>query len=223
MKTLQQYWTAVKTYARKHKIISAAAVIAVLIFGWNMYAKATSTSGQTRYVLGSVSTSTVIATVSGSGQISSSDSVDVKPKVTGDITRVYVVEGQKVSAGQVLMQIDAGTAAQTLQDAKNSLAAAELQYQQDSAAAPINYQKDQIALTNAQDDLNTEYTNVFNALATAYLDEPNAVTGLHDILYGYDFSPSNSQWNVDALPNLFSNTDSNQKAKAFAQSAKDDY
>jgi HlyD family secretion protein len=223
MKTVSTYFDYAKKYAVAHKIVSVVVLVVVLGGGWYTYSKATSTTGITRYVLGAASTSTIIAKVSASGQMSTSDSIDIKPKATGDITRIYVTEGQKVKAGQVLMSIDAGTAVQTLAAAKSSLAATELQYQQDSAAAPINFQKDQIALTNAQDDLKTEYTSAFNSLTTTYLDEPNAVTGLHDILYGYDFSSNNSQWNVDALPNLFANNDSNQKAKTFATSAKTDY
>ncbi len=203
--------------------MSIAVLVVVIGGGWYMYSEATSTSGQTKYVLGTASTSTIIAIVSESGQISSSDSVDIKPKVTGTITWIGVKEGQKVSAGQALMSIDDTTARQQYNDDKNALAAAELTYQKDQASAPIDFQKDQTALTNAQQDLSDEYSNAYNVLATTYLDEPAVATGLNEILYGYDFSNNSSQQNIDALGNLFTSTSQVQQIQAFQISAKNDY
>ena len=224
MKTISNFFKKTWPYAKAHKIISA--IILVLFFGggWYAYAASNSTIGETHYILGTTSTSTIIATVSGSGQISSSDSVDVKPQVTGTITWVGVQEGDHVHAGQALMSIDGTSARQQVDDDKAALATAELQYQQDSAAAPINYQKDQTAVANAESDLTDEYSNAFSTLGSAYLDEPAAVTGIQNILYGYDLSPSNSQWNVDALTSMFSNrSDQLNQAQTFATSAKNDY
>ena len=223
MKKLYGYFASIKTYALAHKVISAVALLVVLGGGWYAYAKATSTSGQVRYVLGTASTSTIIASVSASGQISSSDSIDVKPKVTGTITWVGVTEGQKVRAGQALMTVDSTTARQQYNDDKNSLAAAELQYQKDQASAPIDFQKDQTSLANAEQALADEYTSAYGVLATTYLDEPTVSTGLNSSLYGYDFSSSGTQQNVDALSNLFSNSDQVQKIQTFKTSATGDY
>ena len=223
MKNISLYVTKIKTYIVAHKIISALVIVILVGGGWYMYAKATSTTGVTHYVLGTASTSTIIATVSASGQISSSDSVDIQPKVTGTITWVGVKEGQKVSAGQALMTVDSTTARQQYNDDKNALAAAELQYQKDSASAPIDYQKDQTAFINAQQDLNDEYSKALDTLATTYLDEPAVATGLNTTLYGYDFSSNNSQQNVDALGNLFTNSDQVQKIQTFKTSAVNDY
>ncbi len=213
----------IKTYALAHKVLSAFIAIVILGGGYFAYAKATSTTGQVRYVLGTASTSTIIATVSASGQISSFDTVDIKPKVSGTITWVGVKAGQKVSAGQALMSIDNLTARQQYNDDKNALAAALLQYQKDSASAPINYQKDQTALTNAQQELSDEYSKAQDILATTYLDEPGVATGLNAILYGYDFSSSNTQQNVDWFGNLFTSSDQVQKITTFKTSAVRDY
>lgn len=213
----------VKTYAFKHKILSAIVALVVLGGAWYAYAATTSTSGQTRYILGTVATSTIISTVSESGQISSSNSVDIQPQVSGTITWVGATVGEKVYAGQALATIDNTTAEQTLQNAEQSLASAELQYQQDSAAAPINYQKDQTTLTNDQTTLTNEYINAFNVLSSTYLDEPAVATGLNDALYGYELSSNNSQWNVDALVSMFNNASQQQQVLTFADSAKSDY
>jgi multidrug efflux pump subunit AcrA (membrane-fusion protein) len=131
--------------------------------------------------------------------------------------------GEKVYAGQALATIDNTTAKQTLQNAEQSLVSAELQYQQDAASAPINYQKDQTALTNDQTTLSDEYINTFNTLSSTYLDEPAVATGLNSVLYGYDFSSNNSQWNVDALVSMFNTASQQQQVQTFADSAKSDY
>jgi RND family efflux transporter MFP subunit len=223
MKKLYGYFASIKTYALAHKVISTAAVLLVLGGGWYMYAKATSTSGEVRYVLGTASTSTIIATVSASGQISSSDSIDIKPKVTGTILWVSAKAGLSVRAGAALMGIDNTTARQQYRDDKNSLAAAELQYQKDQASAPINFQKDQMTLTNAELDLADEYSNAFDTLSSTYLDEPGVATGINSTLYGYDFSSSNTQQNVDALTNLFPNSSQHLQIVPFETSAESDY
>jgi len=223
MKNISTSFTKLKAYAFAHKVITVVVIAIVVGGGWFMYAKATSSSGETKYVLGTASTSTIIAVVSESGQISSSDSVDIKPKVTGTITWVGATAGEKVRAGQALMSIDDTTARQQYNDDKNSLAAAELQYQKDSASAPIDFQKDQNSLTNAQQDLTDEYSNAFEVLSSTYLDEPTVATGLNETLYGYDFSSSGSQQNVDALSNLFPNNSQEQQVMSFASSAKSDY
>lgn len=223
IKKVSMWLGGVKKYALTHKVISSAAIIIVLFGGWYAYGKATSTTGEVRYVLGTASTSTIIATVSGSGQISSSNTVDIKPKVSGTITWVGVKAGQKVYAGQAIASIDAADARQALVSAQQSLAASELQYQKDAATAPIDFQKDQTALTNAQGDLADEYISAYNTLSSTYLDEPAVATGLNNILYGFDFSQSNSQWNVDALANLFVNDSQKMQIQRFATSAKADY
>lgn len=223
LKKISLWLSGVKKYALAHKIISAAVLVALLGGGYYAYGKATATGGQVRYVLGAAATSTVISTVSGSGQISSSDTVDIKPKVSGTITWIGVKPGQYVRAGQAIATIDSKDARQALLSAQQSLAASELQYQKDAASAPIDFQKNQIALTNAQTDLADEYVSAYNVLSSTYLDEPAVVTGLNGILYGYDFSGNNGQWNMDALADMFNNDAQKLLVQKFAASAKSDY
>ncbi len=185
----------------------------------------TATGAQTRYILGTVSTSTIIATVSESGQVSASNSISITPQVSGQITWVGVKAGDSVYAGQPLVSIDNTTAKQNVAQAQQSLAASELQYQKDTAQAPISYQTDENALTTAQDDLATDYNDTFNDLSNTYLDLPNVMSGANDALYGYDFDSTKEQWNMDFLANLFINqtTINSSSVTSFQASAKADY
>ncbi len=223
-KTAGGVWRAGKTYVLAHKVISGIAIVIILVAVWWIWGKATSASAETRYILGTVSSSTIVSTVSGSGQISSSDSVDIKPKVSGEITWVGVTAGQKVRAGQAIASIDNTDAKQSVLDAKQSLQAAQLQLQKDTAQAPADYQNDQNALATAKENLVDDYNDTFNDLSNTYLDLPNIMTVSLNTLYGYDLDTKKNQWNMDVLTNLFtSSSEDTTSALAFKASAKSDY
>lgn len=207
-------------YAAAHKVVSGIGIALALYFGYRGYQSLTSTAGETRYVLGVVTKETIVSAITGSGQVSTSDQIDLKPKASGDITAVYVKAGDVVHAGQAIAQIDATTAKQAVATAEQSLIQAKLQHQKNTAQAPIDYQKLQEALANANADLRSTYNDTYNTLSTTYLDLPSTVTGMQNTLYGYDLNPSKSQWNIDVLRNLFS---SPTAAGAFADIAERDY
>src|ERR1035437_3244367 len=90
------------TYAKTHKIQAGAVVVIILGLGYWAFVSAGNTSGATKYVLSTVQKGTIISSVSGSGQVSATNQVDVKAKVSGDITWVAAVAGQTVRQGQAL-------------------------------------------------------------------------------------------------------------------------
>lgn len=212
----------IQKYIFAHKSISVIAMLAILGLGYWAYASLSNTKGETRYVLGTVSKGTIVASVSASGQVSTSNQIDIKPKVSGDIVWVGVKAGDKVYQGQALLALDNTDAKRAVVSAEQALAASKLSLQRDEAAAPIDYQKQSDALATAKDDLATEYNNAYNKLSDTYLDLPGVVTGNEGILYGYDIAPNGSQWNVDALSNMFTDNDDLTKMKSFADSAKAD-
>lgn len=199
-------------------------ILAVVIAGiaYSAYGAIFSTKAETRYVLGTVSKGTIVASVSGSGQVSTSNTISIKPKVSGEIVWVGVKPGDTVRQGQALLAVDNSDAKKAVVNAEQSLAASKLQLQHDTAAAPIDFQNAQNNLNNAQTDLANDYTDTHNTLSTAFLDMPNVTTGMKNILYGTDLSQNGSQADVDVLLNIFQND--NQAAVApFAQTAKNDY
>ncbi len=223
MKHFWHYYTVVKKYALAHKFISALVLVVVLGGGWYAYSKASTPPTQTRYVLGTVTRGTIVSSVSASGQISANNQLDVKAQVSGQITWVGVKAGDIVRPGQALVAIDSTDANRSYEDAKKSLAAAQLQYQKDSVQAPITYQQDQDALVTAQQNLATDYNDTFNLLSQTYLDLPTAVSGAQDALFGYDFDSHKTQWNMDYLLNLFNSNQDTTTAVAFKTQATADY
>ncbi len=211
-----------KKLALAHKLWSGVIAVVILGGGWFAYGALTAPSAAPSYVLGTVTKGTIVSSVSESGQVSSSDSVNLVAQVSGNVTWVGITPGQKVSAGQGLMAIDNTTATQAVATAEATLHTAELQYQQDQAQAPLTYQADLSTLQTAKDDLATAYVNAFNAISTTYLNLANTTTGMNDVLYGHTLDRAGEQWNVDYLTNIFQNDD-RVAVKPFAQTAETDY
>jgi multidrug efflux pump subunit AcrA (membrane-fusion protein) len=67
----------------------------------------------------------VAATVSGSGNIQAATQLDLGFKTSGVVTQIYIHQGQHVTAGQLLAELDPKSAEVTLEQAKASLQAAE--------------------------------------------------------------------------------------------------
>lgn len=199
---------AFKRFFVAHKFITTFIAIALIAGGTFAYKKANTAKAETRYVLAAVEKSTLVKSVSGSGQISSSSQVDVKPEASGKLISVSVVKGQKVKSGQLLAQIEATEALKSLRDAESNLKNAELSMSKLKAppeAVDLLQAEDALRTakdseTQAKEDLARAYEEGFNAVAEAFLDLPDVMTDLDSILY--DSEVSNSQWNVDAYADI---------------------
>src|ERR1035437_7263699 len=97
---ISQTYSKIKLFVKSHKWISAIIVAVIIFVGFSGIKAMSSTSGETRYVTSTVQKGTIISSVSGSGQVSATDQVDVKAKVSGNITWIGVKAGQTVYAGQ---------------------------------------------------------------------------------------------------------------------------
>src|ERR1700742_1174056 len=95
-------------------------IAAVIIVGPEK--TATTTSAQ-RVV--TVSKGVVQATVSGSGNLSPANTINMSFGASGKVTKVYVKAGQHVEAGELLARIDPSQAEVDLAEAKATLASAQ--------------------------------------------------------------------------------------------------
>jgi len=69
----------------QHKAITGIILLLIIIDGYFGYQKLKDNDSAVRYAIAAVEKGTLIVSVSGSGQISSSDQIDIKSKVSGDI------------------------------------------------------------------------------------------------------------------------------------------
>lgn len=169
--------------SRKIVIVISIAVIGLGYWGYRSY---TSTEGETRYVLATIKMGSIISSITGTGQVSAESQVDIKSKVSGEVTYVGAENGQMVKAGALIAQIDARDAEIALENAKISLekllkpadASSILQAENTLADAKQSGIK-------ANDDLAKAYDDGFNTVSNAFLDIPDIMTGLNDILNSY--------------------------------------
>lgn len=122
----------------KHKwLIGIAAVI--LIGGTVYYVRTKKTTEPLRYVVSAATKGTLITSISGSGQVSGENQIELKPEISGTITKALVKPGDEVSTSTILFQIDPKEALKTVRDAVQSVTDARLSL----ASAELSLQKQQ--------------------------------------------------------------------------------
>jgi len=177
-----------------HKIIAVLVLLALSYGGYWGYKKMTDTSGQATYLLAQIKKGTITASVSGSGQVSALNQIDIKSKASGEALWVNVVNSQEVYAGAVITQIDD-------RDAKKAVRDAEIAFEQ----TKLDLEKMKGLKTDlgslrgvkekASDSLVKSYDDGFNTIADMFLTLPDVMAGFHDILF--TSAVNVSQWNIN--------------------------
>jgi len=163
------------------------------------------TGGETRYVTALVEKGTLVASIAGSGQVSASNQVDLKPKALGDVVYVGVQNGQEVRAGTLIIQLDARDAQRAVRDAEANLLSAKLSLEKlkkpaDKLAliqAENSLSRAKQAKQDAEDNLKKGYEDGFNTVANVFIDIPGIMTGLQDLLYLSTVYGAGGSWNLN--------------------------
>lgn len=218
------------TQLMKHKFAAGIVILLLAGGGYFGYTKFFNTNGATRYVSAEVKKGTLIVSVSGSGQVSASNQIDIKPKASGDTVYVGVKNSQAVKAGALIAQLDAVDAQKAVRDAEANLLSAKLSLQklkQPADALSILQAENSLAQAKeskkkAEDDLKKAFDDGFNTAANAFLDLPIIVTGLYDMLFSSGTGPGGgSQWNIDYYTNAVQPYD--EKALRYRNDAFEGY
>ncbi len=155
-------------FIQNHKIAFGLMVIALVISGYYGYRSLKGTTADIRYVLAEVTKGTLVSSISGSGQVSALDQIDVKAKVSGDITGLYVVKGQSVKKGQLLAVIDDRNAKRAVSEAEINLESAKIQLDSMISLPGSSLLQAENALAQAKLDLEkaeTIYENIDSDIA----------------------------------------------------------
>lgn len=206
-----------KNFFKSHKIISVIIVIIVAYSGYSIYKKYFAPKEPTRYVMTTVKKETIISSVSGSGQVSALNQIDVKPKASGDVVYVAVANGQEVRTGALIAQLDIVDAQKSVRDAETALETAKLEL--DNLLKPA----DELALLQsensliqakdskqkAEDDLASAYESGFNNVSNVFLNLPSIMSGLYDVLFSYNatLGGASGQQNIDYYIDVASSYD----------------
>ena len=179
-------------FMSSHKIVAALFFLALAYGGYWGYKKMTDTSGETKYLLAQVKLGTITASVSGSGQISASNQVDVKAKASGDVVYVGAKNGDEVRTSALILQLDARDAQKSVRDAEANLESTKLSLEK----FKVENSKEKL-----EADLKKAYEDGFNATSNAFLDLPTIMAGLNDLLFRNNFisSQTNINYYSDAV------------------------
>lgn len=142
-----------KKYAKKKTVIGLCSLVAVTgtvaVVEWGGNAE------PIRYVMAATERGTLITSISGTGQVSGKDQIDVTSAVSGAVTNILVEPGEAVTAGTPLFEIDRRQAVKTVRDAAHAVEDARLAVQ--SSELSLKKQKqpaDAVQLVQAQNAVN---------------------------------------------------------------------
>ncbi len=193
----------VKTYAKSHIWISSVVVIIIVIAGYFGISAIFSTSGDPSYVTATATLGSVISSVTGTGQVSTSNQLDLSPQASGKVVYIGVTDGQVVRAGTLIAELDTTTAEKAVRDAEANLQSAQLSYQKlTEPADTLSLTQAEDTLASAQTNLSKSYDDGFNDVSNTFLDLPSVMTGLNDVLYGTEVSHSGGQANNSAYTDM---------------------
>lgn len=202
------------------KTATLIAVVVVLGSYW-AYAKFSGAATETRYILGSVERGTLVTSISGTGQVSASTQLELKPKASGDIVYLGVTSGQEVKSGTLIAQIDAREAQKSVRDAEVNLESAKLSLQKlQQPADTLSLVQSENSLARAEESkaeaeqaLQSAYENAFTAVSNAFLDLPNVMTGIQTLLFTPTSQLSQNEQPIDYYASSIEQYDS--RAKLF--------
>jgi len=169
----------IKNWIISHKIIGTilALLVAYIIY-WGYGKLFNSSSIETKYVVAAVQKGTIVTSVSGSGQVSASNQVDLQSKVSGNVVYVSAKVGDRVSAGSLIAQIDSEDARIALENAKIALEKLTQPADQLSITQAEN------SLTDAQVSNKKAYDDGFSNITTAFVDLLDILSGIDSLING---------------------------------------
>jgi RND family efflux transporter MFP subunit len=187
----------------RNKAFVGALAVGAALGGYGIYRTSAKPADSVRYMTAAATKHSLAVSVSGSGQMSSSDRMDVKPRSAGTIVSLAAKQGQTVSAGALLAAIDSRDAVRAVKDAETALETARLNLEralEDTDPLTALQQENTLidagnSLKRAEDNLIKAYSDGYTAVSSAFLDLPDLVTGLRDTLMGNGINPN--QWNID--------------------------
>src|SRR3990167_2947787 len=171
----------VKSHIIAHKIISSVVLITILALTYWGYNKLTSTAGYARYITAKVQKGSIVASVSGSGQVSALSQVDIKAKVSGDVFYLPKQNGDMVSQGTLIAQLDTKDMQKSVRDAEINL---------ESSKISLDKLKIEKSKENMNADLAKSYDDGFNIVSSVFLDLPGIMTGLKVVFFKQNFIDS---------------------------------
>ncbi len=203
-----------------HKVVSGVLAVMIVFGGYYAFKTIRGNGQEIRYALAAVEKGTIVTSISGSGQVSSLDQIDVKPKISGDVVYIGVKNSEMVGAGTLLVQLDTRNAQKAVRDAQINLENAQIGLSKLQISQTSDIPKLQDAVTNSQNNLSQAYQNGFNEVANSFLDLPDILTVIRGTLYDTTVGTP-GQPNTGAYQSLIDQYESAKLVIMINQAARD--
>lgn len=198
------------------KLLAGGLVFLLAGGGYLAYSTFFGGGDELRYAFAHARRGTLVVSVSGSGQVSASNEITLKPKVSSDVIEASVRAGDAVKAGAPLLRLDDREARRAVRDAETSLEAARIALAKlRKPAEALTLIQAENALTKAKEAEVTAAKDIIkaredgtSAVAQAFLDLPEVMTGLEDVLLAETLG-GNGQWNLDWYADAVKDHDEN--------------
>ncbi len=201
MPSLKTPWRVTVTYIKAHKALSLVLLLIAAALTYWLYTQFSNGSAETQYVVNRVERGSLSSLVSGSGQVSAENQIELTAKVSGDIIALPVANGDAVRQGATIAQLDARDAQKAVRDAEVNLESAKLALQKlEQPATSLSITQAKNALTDAESALSNAYDEGFSETSDTFLTLPAIMSGLDGVLY--DNTVSASQDNLFAYADM---------------------
>ena len=237
----------------KHKVILVIILLLLIGSAYLGYKSLSKKNDEIQFSTEKVRRGNLTVSISGSGQISALNQIEVKPKVAGDVSVINIKNGQKVEEGEILIQLDRGDITRSLNEARanlensmidlqelleevdtytllqaeNALIGAEDSLTKMRTTQTNNYQDTTEAKQKAEDNLDKAYEDAYNNIANAFLDLPDIITELYAVLFSYDISDKevgvNQNTNNSILLNSIADYVYRDDFEKYMNRAEEDY
>ena len=197
------------TQLMRRKLTVGISLLVILGGGYFGYQRLTEDTSAVEYITATAERGTLVSSITGSGQVSASNLVEVKPKVSGDVIYVGVKNGQEIRAGTLIARLDTKDAQKTVRDAEVSLESAKLSLEKlKKPAGDLSVLQAENSLSRAneskqkaKDTIKKAYEDGFNTVANVFLDLPSIMTGLENMFFDNTIAFHQSQQNIDWYAN----------------------
>ena len=168
------------------KIIISILVILVLVTGYFCFKNFSKNKNQTRYVLTKVERGTILTSVSATGQIEGEEEREIKPKVSGDVLKIYAQKDQKVKEGDLLLEIDPTSYQRALDSAKLAL-----------DLAKIDLENLKQSKEDTQKDLDLDFENTFSSISGVFSDLSSIFSQIEPFFTESSYNSNSDQADID--------------------------
>lgn len=204
---------SVLNFAKRNKKISVTIVIILAVIAYAA-TKNGSDDSAARYVFAKATKQNVEISVTGSGQVSALDEVDVTSEVSGTVQYVDVKDGEKVSKGQTLVSMEDADAWRSVENAELNVTNMEIAYDKAKKA----YEKQQVESTS---DLKQSLDDGYTAIANAFVDLPGIIDDVDAIFYDPNNSPYFNDTSISKTGNSLVMEYKYDAGRSFDQAKKD--